>query len=138
MTRKSISGIGMLGKSLTRLSKPRSKDNKKLVKKGSVMVEPSDKKSRPSNSFKRLEFMNRSNTALEKMFQKQYLEPEVYGKSKDKFMKSLAESTSLNSPSSQKSLKVGMMQSLHLRSSQDLFENEDDRMAEQNIKDIIA
>ena len=59
--------------------------------------------------------MNRSNSALENLFNKKYLEPEVYGKSKENFMKDPMSSsqTSLNSLGIPKDLTPGKITALH-------------------------
>ena len=45
--------------------------------------------------------MNRSNTALENLFQKKYLEPEVYGKAKENFLtKNTSDDGSIQTPGS--------------------------------------
>ena len=87
--RKSVSAFGTLTKSFTK----NKSISKKFTKKASAVdntlnVKNSDKSGPPTpeKSFKVLAFMNRSNTALENLFQKKYLEPEVYGKSREGFM----------------------------------------------------
>ena len=85
--RKSVSAFGTLTKSFTKNKSISKKFTKKASAVDNTLSKNSDKSGpAPEKSFKVLAFMNRSNTALENLFQKKYLEPEVYGKSREGFM----------------------------------------------------
>ena len=138
MGRKSMLG-GLLGKSLKKGASIVKRD--KITKKGSVMLDrtasPADggEKPKPASSFKMMMFMNRSNTALGDMFNKKYLEPEVYGKTKDSFMGKSPDKIPGDSDESCdiSQERAGSISPLKRHKSQEEFDNEEDRIAYENI-----
>lgn len=83
--------------------------------------------------------MNRSSTALGDMFNKKYLEPEVYGKSRESFMKggNPALSSSQTSLNSQGHVKAGTVTALERRRTVSDFHNEAEKEASEKIKLMI-
>lgn len=85
--------------------------------------------------------MNRSSSALENMFNKKYLEPEVYGKSKENFMKAdpmSSSQTSLNSLGLPKDPTPGKITALHRNVTVvSEYQNQAEKEANEKIKLMI-
>ena len=129
------SSLGSLGrKSFAAGLKPSLTKHKSVMSrpqlrsKGSVVLKQLDGHGKTDNSFKKLAFLNRSNTAMGDQFNKRYLEPEVYGKSRENFMKQSDNITDESQELSEKEHRVGVTSPLKRVTSQEVFAEEDGGM----------
>ena len=134
------SSLSNLGR---KLGKTSSQQRKKMFKQSSQMGSSQGPRASFAggnpDGFKSIKFMNRSNTALGDMFNKKYLEPEVYGKSKENFMKGggTGLSSSQTSLNSQGQVKAGTVTALNRKQTVSEFQNEAEKEASEKIKLMI-